>query len=69
MYETRYRSRHAVCTRGKFVPPFIGLTLNSYNGLLEMCIWCVLFGARFDSMLLWTCQSNHTLKPQKQRKS
>lgn len=35
---------------------------------LKMCIWCVLFGARFDSLLLWTCQSNHTLKPQKQRK-
>lgn len=35
MYETRYTSRYAVCTRGKFVPPFIGLTLNSYNGLLE----------------------------------
>ena len=46
MYETRYTSRHAVCTLGKFVPPCIGLTLNSCNGLLENVHLCVLFGAR-----------------------
>lgn len=68
MYETRYTSRHAVCTLGKFVPPCIGLTLNSCNGLLENVHLVRSLWGTFDSMLLWTCQSNHTLNPKIKKK-